>query len=108
MGGYEQATTYLQDALNANRRAHLHPRKVAKTMIDLGKVYYAKRMYVEAKKLFVDAERTLSEMNAPVSDQTIQSARNFLTRLEAREEKNRQKKSGNVSVSGLASITSTI
>ena len=108
MGGYEQATTYLRDALNANRRAHLHPRKVAKTMIDLGKVYYAKKMYVEAKKLFVDAERTLCEMKAPVSDQTLQSARKFLKRLEAREEKNRRKKKGNVSVSGSTSITSTI
>ena len=111
MGDYEQATTYLQGALDANKRARhgdLHPRKVAKTMIDLGKVYYAKKMYVEAKKLFVDAEWTLREVKAPVSDRTIQSARKCLKRLEAREEKNTLKKTGNVSVSGSTSNTSTI
>ena len=100
LGDLNNAAMYLRAALQANKKSKngdLHPSKVAKTMIDLGKIYYSEKQYTEAKKLFVDAEWSLREIRTPTDDKSLQTLKLCFQRLEAREEKNRARELSNSS-----------
>ena len=92
LNNFDEAARSMRHAIEVNKKSNngdLHPSKVAKTMIDLAKVYYSNRQYPEAKKLFVDAEWCLREVKTPETDKSMQSIKVCLERVEVRLEKNR-------------------
>eukprot|EP00814_Leptocylindrus_danicus_P018965 CAMPEP_0116003976 /NCGR_PEP_ID=MMETSP0321-20121206/341_1 /TAXON_ID=163516 /ORGANISM="Leptocylindrus danicus var. danicus, Strain B650" /LENGTH=1397 /DNA_ID=CAMNT_0003472217 /DNA_START=122 /DNA_END=4312 /DNA_ORIENTATION=- len=81
-GLIDEASDYLRAALDIDRRSpgNIHPMKIARTMVSVGKAYFIKGNFSDASSLFREVEHLLLLINIPSDDETLKRTQLYIDR----------------------------
>ena len=82
----DEAADYLRSALDIDSRSpgNIHPMKIAKTMVSVGKAYYLKGNFSDASSLFREVEQLLLQINIPADDDTLERTQLYVGRCKTK------------------------